>query len=314
MTESTHQSSAQFPDRVPWLAVVAFIVVAFGLAWLVALPLWANGGLRNPMAKVVLVVMMYAPAAAALAVLQTVQRPRPTSIAAYLGVWPLRPEGRTLLFCLIGIFGGASLIIAGVFLAAALGFVRLDLVHFSGFRAVVEYKTHRPLSKPAGLLVAVQILMLPAGAMLNSVATVGEELGWRGWLLPSLRPLGTWPALIISGAVWGLWHAPIILLGYNFNEPNLFGVAMMTGNCVVLGILVGWLRLRSASVWPAVFAHGSINAAAGFASLVAMAGTSMDPVIAGPGGWVTWIVMGVVIAVLAATGQFRLQPRAAVPS
>jgi uncharacterized protein len=308
MTASTEQSRTALPARVPWVAVAAYIVIALGLAWLLALPLWAHGGLGNPMAKVVLVVMMYTPAAAALVVLRTVQRPKPASIPAYLGLWPRQSIGRMLMFCVIGIFGAIALIVAGVFLAAALGYVRLDLEHFSAFRALVERKTHRPLTQPVALLVAQQIFMLPLAAMLNTVAAIGEELGWRGWLLPSLRPLGTWPALVISGAIWGLWHAPVILLGYNFNEPNLFGVAMMTGGCVLLGILFGFLRLRTASVWPAAFAHGAVNAAAGFVGLVAMAGTVMDPVDAGPLGWVTWIVMGVVIAVLAATGQFRVQP------
>jgi uncharacterized protein len=114
---------------------------------------------------------------------------------------------------------------------------------------------------------------------------------------------------VISGAIWGLWHAPVILLGYDFDEPNLFGVGMMTGSSILLGTLVGWLRLRSASVWPCVFAHSAANAAGGFIALVYMAGTPVDPVAAGPGGWATWIVMAVVIAVLAATGQFRVQPR-----
>jgi membrane protease YdiL (CAAX protease family) len=309
VTESIREPRPPLAARVPWGAVVAYIVVAFGLAWLVALPLWLHDGLRNPLAKVVLIVMMYTPAAAALIVVLTIQRPRPASIPEYLGIWPLRPVARTLLLCVAGILGGALVIIAGVFLAAALGVVRLDLVHFSGFRDVIEQTTGRALPQPAAVLVVLQLVTVPFAAVFNGLLTIGEELGWRGWLLPSLRPLGTWPALVISGAIWGLWHAPIILLGYNFDEPNLFGVAMMTGTAILLGTLIGWLRLRSASVWPAVFAHGAVNAAGGFIGLVAMAGAPVDPVAAGPAGWATWIVMAVVIAVLAATGQFRMQPR-----
>lgn len=309
MTESIPEPRAPLAARVPWGAVVVYIVIAFGLAWLVALPLWLHDGLGNPLAKMLLIVMMYTPAAAALIVVLTIQRPRPANIPEYLGIWPLRPVKRTLLLCVAGIVGGALRIIAGVFLAAALGVVRLDLVHLSGFRDLVERKTGRALAQPTAVLVATQLITIPFGAVFNGLATIGEELGWRGWLLPSLRPLGTWPALVISGAIWGLWHAPVILLGYNFDQPNLFGVAMMTGGTVLLGTLVGWLRLRSASVWPCVFAHGAVNAAAGFIVLVAMAGAPVDPVAAAPLGWVTWIVMAVVIAVLAATGQFRVQPR-----
>lgn len=309
MTESTPEPRAPLLARVPWGAVVAYIVIAFGLAWLVALPLWLHDGLHNSLAQPLLIAMMYTPAAAALVVVLTIQRTRPASIPEYLGIWPLQPAKRTLLLCVAGIVGGALLIVVGVFIAAALGVVRLDLVHFSGFRDIVERKAGRAPARPVGVLVAVQLVTIPFAAVFNGLTTIGEELGWRGWLLPSLRPLGTWPALVISGAVWGLWHAPAILLGYNFGQPNLFGVAMMTGSTILLGTLVGWLRLRSASVWPCVFAHGAVNAAGGFIGLVYMAGTPVDPVAAGPGGWATWIVMAVVIAVLAATRQFRVQPR-----
>lgn len=144
--------------------------------------------------------------------------------------------------------------------------------------------------------------------MVNGFLAFGEELGWRGWLLPSLRPLGTWPSLLISGAIFGLWHTPVILLGYNFAEPNLFGVVLMTIAATLLGVLLGWLRLRSASVWPSVFAHGAINATAGFIGLVIAADSSIDLVSTGPLGWVTWIVMALVIAVLLLTGQFSQQP------
>ncbi|MBV9357629.1 MAG: CPBP family intramembrane metalloprotease [Chloroflexi bacterium] len=309
MAESIPEPRTSLATRVPWAGVVVYIVIAFGLAWLVALPLWLHDGLRNPLAKILLIVMMHTPAAAALIVVLAIQRPRPPSILEYLGIWPLAPFHRTVLLCVVGIVGGALLIIAGAFLAAALGVVRLDLVHFSGFRDAIERTTGRALPQPAVLLVGAQLVAVPFAAVFNGFATIGEELGWRGWLLPSLRPLGTWTALVISGAIWGLWHAPIILLGYNFDQPNLLGVAMMTGATILLGTLVGWLRLRSASVWPCVFAHGAVNATGGFVVLVSTAGVPIDPVAAGPLGWATWIVMAVVIAVLAATGQFQLQPR-----
>lgn len=299
-----------FPARVPWRAVAVYIVIAFGLAWLVALPMWHTGGLRNPLAPLLLIAMMYTPAAAALVAVFLVQKPRPRPVAEYLGLWPVRPLGRTLGLAVAGVFGSILIAVAGVFLSAALGFVRLDLTGFSAFAAQLRAASpHGQPPVPIALLVALQLAALPTGAILNGFATIGEELGWRGWLLPSLRPLGTWPALILSGAIWGLWHAPIILLGYNFGQPNLIGVALMVGACVLDGILIGWLRLRSASVWPSVFAHGAVNATAGFLLLVAAAGTHASPVLAGPLGVVTWIVMALVIAVLAVTGQFAKQPR-----
>ena len=83
----------------------------------------------------------------------------------------------------------------------------------------------------------------------------------------------------------------------------------MIGGCMAWGVLLGWLRLRSASVWPAVLAHGSLNAAAGL--IVIFAASQPDLALAGPLGLAGWIVAAAVIAVLVVTGQFREQPELA---
>lgn len=299
-----------FPARVPWFAVVVFFIVACGLAWLVALPLWLGGnGLKNPFAGVILPAMMFTPLIAALFVVFVVQRPRPRPVAEYLGVWPLRPVKRTVWMIVIGLFGSVLIVIAGVFLAAALGLVKLDLVHFSGFANALHAAGAPGLPIPVGMIVLIQLLTLPIGAIFNGLFTIGEELGWRGWLLPSLRPLGTWPALLITGAIWGFWHSPIILLGYNFGQPNLAGIGLMIVGCMFYGILIGWLRLRTGSVWPCVFAHGGFNAAAGFLGLVVAAGQHPNQIALNPLGWATWIVMAVAIVPLIASRQFTVQPR-----
>ena len=315
MTENTPSSNLTSSTRlqpltqVPWTAVIVFVVIACGLAWLVALPLWLSGdGLSNPLFPVIAVAMMFTPMIAALVVVFFVQKPRPGSIPEYLGLWPLRPAKRTLWMIVFGLFGSVLLVVATVFLAAALGLVKLDLVNFSGFAAAITAATGSTSVVPVGALVVIQLLTIPFGALINSFVTIGEEVGWRGWLLPSLLPLGTWPALLISGAIWGFWHSPLILLGYNFNQPNLFGVALMIVGTMFLGVLIGWLRLRTASVWPSVVAHGAFNAAGGLILLVVAAGSPVDLVSVGPLGWVSWIVMAVVIVVLVLTSQFRKQP------
>ncbi|MHA7986023.1 CPBP family intramembrane glutamic endopeptidase [Rathayibacter sp. CAU 1779] len=309
--EADAASASPFPTKVPWLAIGTYVVIAFGLAWLICLPLWLSGrGLNTPGAIFLMIGMMYTPAAAALIVALFVQRPRPRSLREYLGVWPLTPAKRVIGLIVIGLVGSILVVIVSVFAAAALGLVKLDLVHFSAFREVIEAAAHgTTIPLPIGLLVLIQLVSLPFGSVFNALATVGEELGWRGSLLPSLRPLGTWPALILTGVIWGLWHAPIILLGYDFAQPNLFGVLMMVGGCLFLGILIGWLRLRSGSVWPSVFAHAGFNGAAGILTVLAAAGSSPDPVIVGPLGFVPWTVMAVIAVALVLTGQFRRQPR-----
>ncbi|WP_453985447.1 CPBP family intramembrane glutamic endopeptidase [Brevibacterium casei] len=168
-----------------------------------------------------------------------------------------------------------------------------------------------PVGRVLGVTgLAVYLLIIIVNTAATAAFAFGEEVGWRGWLLTSLRPLGTWPALVIIGVVWGLWHAPLILLGYNFARPNLAGLALMVGGCIALSILFGWLRLRTGSLWPAVFAHAALNASAGMLLALVLNGNAPAPdaalvTVLGVSGW---IVSGVVILVLIFTGQFRRQP------
>lgn len=295
--------------HVPWFAVVVFTVLACGLAWLVALPLWLGDGLAEPIAGVLLPVMMFTPAVATLIVTLALRVPAPGDRARFLGLWPLRPAKRVVWLMVAAWLAPPVLVGLIVAVSAGLGFVQLDLT-FAAFAAEIE-KALPPGTPvpPVGVVVFAQLAMIPFGALLNAIPAFGEEIGWRGWLLPALRPLGTWPALLISGAIWGFWHSPVILLGYNFGRTDITGVLLMIGGCVAWGVLLGWLRLRSASVWPAVIAHGSLNASAGLIVIVAAAKPDLG--LAGPLGVAGWIVLALVVAVLMLTGQFRRQPELA---
>lgn len=210
----------------------------------------------------------------------------------------------------LGLFGPIVLIALSIAVAALCGWVTLDLVHFSGFAEQLESSLPAGVPAPPAIVVILaQLLAIPfAAATINAALAFGEELGWRGFLVPALRQYGTWPALLISGAVWGLWHAPVILLGYNFGVTDITGVLLMIAGCIAWGVLLGWLRLRSASLWPAVFAHGALNAAGGMVVWFYASGTSIDMALAGPLGAAGWIACAIVVVVLVLTGQFRKQP------
>lgn len=295
--------------QVAWPAVIVFVVIACALAWLVALPLWLGEGLAEPMSVVLLPVMMFTPAVAVLVVTFAMGVPARGERARFLGLWPMRPAKRVIWLMVLAWLAPPVLVGLAILLSAALGFVQLDPT-FAAFAAVLEgaVPAGTPLP-PVEVVVFAQLAMIPLGALFNSIFAFGEEIGWRGWLLPALRPLGTWPALILSGVIWGVWHSPIILLGYNFGRTDVTGVLLMIGGCVAWGILLGWLRLRSASVWPAVIAHGSLNAAGGL--VVLFAAVQPDMALAGPLGVAGWIVLALVTVVLVLSGQFRRQPELA---
>lgn len=301
-----NSETAAAPWKVPWNAVAIFFLTACALAWLVDLPLWVGGVSMTSFAgKALIGLSMYMPAVAAFLVVMIVQHRRGRAIFQRLGWVPVRPMHRTVLFAVIGLFGSALLPIVTVFLAAALGLTCLDLVTFSGYAKLIAsiQPAGRPLPMPISTLVLLQLAQLPFAALFNGLLTLGEETGWCGFLLPALRPLGTWPALIITGAAWGLWHAPIILLGYNFNRPNLFGLLLMVIGCIAYGVLVGWLRIRSGNICPSVIAHGAFNAAGAAFLLFSAAGAPSDPAIVGPLGWMAWIVMAAIAMLLVLTHQ-----------
>lgn len=118
------------------------------------------------------------------------------------------------------------------------------------------------------LFVSAAINIMLISVPINSVASLGEELGWRGYLLPKLAdrfqpdPIGIHKAALITGLVHGVWHWPLLFLsmsimpGVTYLTPLIY----LTFTCS-LSVLLSWVTLRSGSVWPAALGHGAANAA-----------------------------------------------------
>jgi len=101
--------------------------------------------------------------------------------------------------------------------------------------------------------------------IIGSVFTFGEEFAWQGYLQQKLlRKFGLNWGLILLGIIWGYWHLPIILMGYNFpNHPVLGALLLMPISTIFMGIFEGWLNLRSKNIWMPALAHAAINLFAG---------------------------------------------------
>ncbi|RVU48025.1 CPBP family intramembrane metalloprotease [Lujinxingia sediminis] len=121
---------------------------------------------------------------------------------------------------------------------------------------------------PPLLFLLIQLVQgLVAGATINAVFAFGEEAGWRGLMLRELAPMGFWKSALVIGAVWGVWHAPLILQGHNYPEHPVLGVGMMTLWCVLLSPLFSWVTVRGGSVLVAALMHGTLNATFAFSFL-----------------------------------------------
>ncbi len=116
-----------------------------------------------------------------------------------------------------------------------------------------------PMPSPALLWPALFLLTLLVTPFVNALFGLGEEIGWRGYLLPHLMPLGKKCAYLLTGLIWGLWHAPLVLIGFNYPGHPLLGVGMMCLFTTALGLYIGALARRHESTILAGWMHGLIN-------------------------------------------------------
>ena len=137
-----------------------------------------------------------------------------------------------------------------------------------------------PIPAPPGLrpetfliLAAVQSVLL--APILAIVIAFGEEYGWRGYLQSELFKLGRIRGVLLLGVVWGAWHWPIILMGFNYPGHPLLGVVLMTLYTTGLAVVLGYAVLRSGSVLLAAYLHALNNQVAAF--IVAMGYRPFDP-------------------------------------
>ncbi len=230
--------------------VLWFVAITVALSWpLFLLPLVLPGA-----TLVAWALAMFAPALAAVLVTRFIARESLSSLNLrrlgpkryYLWAWLLPP----------------ILSVVALLFTVLLGIGRLD-TSFAAIRQALPAPEDGMAVPPAVIIAGQIIAALTIAPLINTIPALGEELGWRGFLLPRLLHLGKWRAMLLSGVIWGVWHAPAILQGHNYPQNPVLGVFLMIVWCVLLGIVLSWLYLATRSPWSAALAHGSLNASAG---------------------------------------------------
>lgn len=248
--------------------VLRFIAITFAICWVAAGAFYLTGMVYQGVAGVVFAASyMLVPGLVAIFLDWRHDRGLPGSL--WMKLQPNRWWALAWIAPILLAFAGlaGALLVPGVSLDAGMGGL-LDSMEGlltpeqmeEGLQELERY----PLWLMIPLLVGQAMI---AGATINALFALGEELGWRALMLRELLAKGFWTSALIIGVVWGLWHAPLILQGHNYPEHPLVGVLMMVGFCVLWSPLFSWVTLRSKSVLAAAVMHGTINASAAFSVL-----------------------------------------------
>jgi membrane protease YdiL (CAAX protease family) len=255
--------------------IYIFLALAFGIAWATALVIYLTGGLANSPALVEGTGISLALVLLAGPVMWS------PALAHLLTRW-ITGEGWQNLYLRPRLKQGWPYWLAAWFLPGLLTILGLAL-YFLLFPGNFDPSLGvlREMISAAGVdlpdinlwaIVAAQVVQaLLLAPLVNSPATFGEEFGWRAYLQPKLLPLGPRKAFLLMGLIWGVWHWPIILMGHNYglDYPGapFLGPLAMVWFTLVLGIFLGWVTMRSGSVWPAVIGHAAINGIGGLGIL-----------------------------------------------
>jgi membrane protease YdiL (CAAX protease family) len=108
----------------------------------------------------------------------------------------------------------------------------------------------------------VYVLLIGSYGLIGSMGrALGEEIGWRGFLVPQLaKSFSFTTTALLSGIVWACWHYPILIWGdYNNGAPAWYGLTCFTVMVVAIAVVFAWLRLKSGSLWTGAILHASHN-------------------------------------------------------
>jgi len=280
--------------------VLAYLGIAFGMAWVLwEIPLRLGLSPRSPFFQLAVLPGAFAPAVATVVVRKWVIREGFADAG-------LRLNLRRWRYYLVAWLLPLPVMAIIVALAVALGIGQPDFSLMRALSALAPEGTSLPSALPANLLPLIFIQSLVT-ALVATPILWGEEFGWRGYL--QLRLLGHRPLLaaLATGLIWGVWHYPINLRGYNFPGHPILGLILFPVSTMLLSIIFGWLRLKTGSVWAASLAHAATNAIGGSLTLLLFAG-GPDPIFVTYLGLLGWLPLGALCAWIVFSGQLEPQP------
>ena len=245
-----------------------YFLFAFGMAWLLqvyaSLLLLRDGNAAAY--QLLLVVSMFCPLVSVLLV-QKFWLHQPTGIS-----WRPRLKGNGR-YLLAAWFGPAVFTVLAAVLYFAVFPHRLDL---SGSWLAAAYGGEmdaQTLRRELGVsnlsyMLETGLFAVTLAPVINMFAALGEEAGWRGYMMPHLKKqLGLLNGRLLGGVIWGVWHWPLMLLvgyeyGTNYLGAPVLGLFVWCIVCFALNTLLDWLYEKTGCIWVPSIAHGAFNAVA----------------------------------------------------
>ena len=127
---------------------------------------------------------------------------------------------------------------------------------------------------PAMVMFSIAMNAVVLGPFLGLIITFGEEYGWRGFLQTELIKLGRIRGVFLLGVIWGIWHWPVIWMGYNYPGQPVLGSLFMVVYCIILAYFLAYAVFKSKGIWTAAYLHALNNQTLSFFVLAVVAPTS----------------------------------------
>lgn len=276
--------------------ILLFLAITFGLSWTMALVYWLAGGSTNTASTpyfIMTITFMFTPMISALLVQKLIFK---QDIKKSLGVNFKWNRWWTIAWLLPLVIALATMGVGLLFPSVSFSPGMEGMFdRFEGLLTPEQMDEMRNMKLPVHPFFITLVQGLIAALTINAVAGFGEELGWRGILHESLKHKGFWRMSVIIGLIWGIWHAPIILMGHNYPENPITGVFVMIAFCILFAPIFTLIREKSGSVISASILHGGINALGGSSVMLLKGGNELLIGLTGLAGFIVLAILNIMI-------------------
>ncbi len=273
--------------------IVAYLLIAFGLAWAGFEAMYRSNGI--PLKTAGVAISAFAPAVGCFVVRKWVTREgfADAGLRLHLRKWP---------YYLVAWLLPIAVVACIVILSPIFGAGTADFSMNPGFQTYASAGKPLPAWYPRGLVPLLCIWLVQA--IVGAPVSFGEEFGWRGYLQKRLFPENPVLSAVVTGIIWGYWHFPAAIRGYSYPSNPIVGALVMYPLFgIILSFIFGWLVQKTGSVWSSSVAHAATNVIGGGLSIFLFGGARF--LYVGYGGLLGLIPLGALSAWIVFTGQLK---------